>query len=291
MAFEGTADAFVCEVLRGQISAALKLAALHVRVVEETALRERLAQQQFLGELAIAKRIQTALVPTEYGVAGLDIAAGMTAADQVGGDYYDVHVVNDGAFIAMGDVTGHGLLAGLIMVMMQSAVTALVGAGPEVSVKKVVCGCNDVLRHNIRERLGTDEHATFTILRYFTDGRVCYAGAHEDLILLRAGAERCQLIETTGMWLGIVEDIASLTDERELRLEPSDLLVLYTDGLTEARNATEEQFGIERVCRLIERHAAESVARIYEVLLAEVQSWAPVQQDDITLCVLRYNGP
>jgi phosphoserine phosphatase RsbU/P len=287
VAFGGDCDPFVCEAVRSQLSAALQLAALHARVIEETTLRERLSRDQMLGELAVARRIQTAMNPKSLAVPGLDLSAGMLPADQVGGDYYDVFNTVDGCWIGIGDVTGHGLLAGMIMLMMQSAVCALVDTLPDGSPAQIVRRLNHVMRLNIRERLGETDHATFVMLRYRSGGLVTMAGAHEDVVVYRAATRRCERYVTSGIWLGIAEDIEAETIDQSFTLECGDLMLLYTDGLIEARSTDHEEFGIERVERILQASARAPVDDIRQQLLAAVLAWTPVQQDDVTLIVGR----
>jgi serine phosphatase RsbU (regulator of sigma subunit) len=205
----------------------------------------------------------------------------------VGGDYFDLFNADDGCWIGIGDVTGHGLLAGMIMLMMQSAVSALVNGLPDASPSRIVSQLNRVLRLNIRERLGESDHATFAMLRFRSDGRLMLAGAHEDPIVYRAAAGRCERIALRGVWLGIAEDIEADTPDQNARLERGDILLLYTDGLIEARSATNEEFGIERVEHVLCSNSRAAVATIYENLVSAVRSWTPVQQDDVTLIVAR----
>jgi len=285
--FGGEADPFVCEAVRNQLGAALELASLHTRVVAETALRERLAREQFLGELAVARRIQTALIPRELLVPGLEVVASMDPADQVGGDYYDVINAADGCWLAIGDVTGHGLLAGMIMLMMQSAVTGIIYTLPEGTPSQVINQLNRVMHLNVRERLDASEHATFVILRYRSDGTVAFAGAHDDLIVYRSERARCERYGASGIWLGILADVTECTQDASFHLAVGDILLLYTDGLTEARNANGEMFGIERVEELLQAHSRAPASEIQQRLLNAVRAWAPVQQDDVTLIVAR----
>jgi len=288
LAIDAEADVFVCENLRVQVGAALKLGATHRRVVEETAARERLARSALEGEVAIAKRIQSALEPKHHQVPGLDISASATPADQVGGDYYDIVPVPGGAWLAIGDVTGHGLLSGLIMLMIQSILGTLVRRDLDERPGRLVADLNRGLVPNLRERLAQDEFATLVLLRYYGDGRVRFAGAHESIIVCRAATGRCEQIPTSGVWIGIKDDIEGETPDQQLQLEPGDLLVLYTDGLIEARNAQNEMFDLERVCALIEAHAQAEPEAIRGALLEAVRAWTPVQQDDVTLIVARY---
>jgi len=287
VALGGEADSFICEAVRSQLSASLKLGALHTRVVEETALRERLAHERLLGELAVGRRIQTALIPKRIAIPEFEVAAGMLPADQVGGDYYDIFATTDGCWIAIGDVTGHGLLAGMIMLMIQTAVATLVKGFPDATPAQLVCQLNAVINLNIRERLGQTDHATFVMLRYRNGGQFTLAGAHEDLVIYRAAERRCERVAQHGIWIGIAENIAAATHDETFSLAPGDLLLLYTDGLIEARSATKEEFGIERVEQVLSASASAPVDDIYANLIAAVRAWTPVQQDDITLVVIR----
>ncbi len=291
MLFDTQADPLVCESLRAQVGGSLMLRSLHQRIVAETALRERLAREQLQGEMAIARRLQTALSPRVLEVPALRIAASMLPADEVGGDYYDVVALPEAAWIGIGDVTGHGLLSGLVMLMIQSIVGTLVRARPNAKPSELVVDLNAGLVPNIRERLVQEEHATFMLLRYTPDGRVDYAGAHEDLVVYRSAERRCEILPSVGVWIGIRKGIEDVTVDQSLQLGAGDVLVLYTDGITEAQNAHFEQFGIARVAELVERNATESVESLLSKLLSAVREWSPTQRDDLTCLVLRYEPP
>lgn len=290
VAFRGDADPLVCETLRGQMGASIKMARLHSQVVEETALRERLAQEKLLGELNTARNIQTTLIPAVPMVRGLDLAASMRPADRVGGDYYDFFEGEDAFWVAVGDVTGHGLEAGLIMLMLQSMTSAVLRTRVANTSSQVVTDVNRALQPNIRDRLKTNDHVTYAVLKIRPDGRVQYAGAHEDILVYRAASKKCESIATEGLWLGILPDVGPMTENFEFSLERGDVIVLYTDGITEARNARGEHFGLDRTIALIERHGAGDVEKLRASIEDRVLAWTPVQQDDLTLVVLRYDG-
>lgn len=242
-------------------------------------------------ELQIARHIQTAILPRDLSVDGLEVAAMMVPATEVGGDYYDVLPFPSGAWFGIGDVSGHGVGAGMIMLMVQSAVAALTRRSPR-SPREVVVDLNKLLFDNIRRRLREKDHVTFSLLRYSLDGTVRFAGAHEDFIIWRAATRRCELVHTPGVWLGAVEFIAEQTQEREVKLQPGDLLVLYTDGLIEARNAERELFGLKRLCATIEELARSprSVAEICDAVIGRTMQWCATQADDATLLLARYHG-
>lgn len=264
------------------------LASAMNRMVAEIADgRSRIAATQRLQrEMEIATRIQTSILPRRHDVRGLDLAARMLPATEVGGDYYDVLPVDDGCWIAIGDVTGHGLTAGLVMMMLQSVVAAMVRATPAARPRELVTAINRILVDNIRERLQQDDHVTFSLLRVYGDGRLVFAGAHEDMILRRAagGVER---VETPGAWLGVRPDIERATVDSTCRLEEGDVLVLFTDGVTEAPSAAGERFGMDRLTEAVTRADATTAASVRDAVLAAVQAWGTVREDDVTLVVAR----
>lgn len=154
----------------------------------------------------------------------------------------------------------------------------------------VLHAMNAALYCNIRERLGQEEHATLTILRYTRDGRVRFAGAHEEIIVHRAATGRVELIPTPGMWVGIQP--AYEAEESELQLEDGDLMVLYTDGVIEARNPAQKLFGVERLVPPVQGSGTEPVQRLCDRIVSAVLEWSPVPEDDVTVLVARHRaGP
>ncbi len=288
LAVDGAASPRICELLRTHVGTAIKLGALHRRVIEETAARERADQLQLEGEVAIARQLQTALSPKNPRVDSLEIAACIAPAKQVGGDYCDVIEVPGGAWLCIGDVTGHGLLSGLIMLMIQSMVTALARSRPDATPAELLALVNQGLTPNIRERLEKEEHATMLAVRFSRDGRLELAGSHDDPLIYRKRSGRGEFIPTEGVWVGILEDIRECTPNQELQLEPGDILVLYTDGIVEARNAHGVQLGRERLCALVEEHAPRGPQAIQTALFEAVSAWTPLIVDDLTCLIARY---
>jgi hypothetical protein len=239
-------------------------------------------------EMEIAKRIQTSILPTHTGVRSLEIAASMMPATDVGGDYYDVIPVDDGAWIAIGDVAGHGVQAGLIMMMVQSVVASATKTRPDATPTELWNALNRVLIENVRGRMRCDEHVTFSLMRYTDDGRLVFAGAHEDVIVCRADSGKCEHIQTPGTWLGIDEALGSTIVDTTATLRAGDVMVLYTDGITEARNAKREMFGRFRLAEVIERHRAEPSEVIRQKIIDAVTEWMDTQDDDVTVLVVRY---
>lgn len=259
--------------------------AMNHMVAEIEKSRDQLAEKERLErELEIATRIQTSMLPQSFDVHRMDIAAKMIPATEVGGDYYDILPVKDGCWIGIGDVAGHGLTAGLEMMMVQSVVSALVRENPDATPKHHLRILNQVIYDNIRNRLHQDEHITLTLF-HCDEGNVTFAGAHEDIILCRVGATECERIATPGPWLGAMRDIARVTNDSTLELAPGDLMVLYSDGITECRLPDGSQFGLDRLCDVIFEARAESVETIRDRIFEAVRPHR--QDDDMSVVVLR----
>jgi len=289
--FEAGAEPALYSMLREQIGAALKGAALHRAVVEETALRERAEREQLHKEMQIARQVQTAILPSTITVAGLELAAMMVPAADVGGDYYDVLPTETGCWIGVGDVTGHGLLASLVMMMIQSMVAVMVRADPRVSPSRIVIALNAALYDDVRHRLRRDEQATLSLLRYDRDGSLTFAGNHEEIVICRRRTGTCERIATPGLWVAAIPDVTEFTRDSRAHLEDGDLLVLFSDGVVEAMNPQRAQFGVERMCAIVDDHRARAPQQVCEAIIDAVRQWTASQRDDISVIVGRYAAP
>src|SRR6185503_19880318 len=196
----GPREGIVYESLAEQVSSALEGARLVDRLVEEATRRQAAERQRLEKEMEIAARIQTSILPRDVTVAGLEIAAAMNAATEVGGDYYDVVPVDDGCWLGIGDVAGHGLGTGLVMLMMQRGIGALARKMSDAAPRDLLLALNTMLVENVRTHLGQHEHATLTLIRYRRDGSRTFAGAHEDMLIRRVATGRCDRVETPGAW-------------------------------------------------------------------------------------------
>ena len=119
------------------------------------------------------------------------------------------------------------------------------------------------------------------------DGRVVFAGAHEDLVVFRSATGRCESIATKGAWLGAMKDIRKHVHEGSFTLLPNDLLVLYSDGIVEAANASREEFGPERLERAVEANAGRGAQAVVTALMESAAAWGPIQKDDLSALVVR----
>lgn len=254
-------------------------------------LNEAVRTAKIQEELAIARRVQTSILPRSFPVEGLEIAATMVPAEEVGGDYYDVIPFPGGCWIAIGDVSGHGLNAGLVMLMVQSALGAICRASPGGSPSDALCTLNELIFDNVRRRLEQEDFVTLSLLRIASDGRVVFAGAHEDILVARRDTGQVERIPSSGTWIGGMRDIRAVTKDRSLELRDGDVILLYTDGVTEAMNAKGKLFDPDRLCAALGRAHRSSPERIRDQVLEEVRAWMARQMDDITVLALRFRAP
>ncbi|HUS69035.1 MAG TPA: SpoIIE family protein phosphatase [Kofleriaceae bacterium] len=258
---------------------------------ELAASRALLAEKERLErELQIASRIQTSIVPRAPSLAGYRVATHMATADEVGGDYYDVHETEAGGWIAIGDVSGHGLDAGLVMMMVQTAVSALVYTAPTSSPSDVLRSLNRVIFDNVHGRMQVHRHMTLSLLRMDAGGQVLFAGAHMDILVLRAATGACERVETSGTWIGIADDIDAVTVDARFSLQAGDTMILYTDGVTEATDASGQLFGLERLESTVVTHAAKDPDTVVDAIVRAVNDFQARQFDDFTIVIARRDG-
>jgi serine phosphatase RsbU (regulator of sigma subunit) len=259
---------------------------------EITALNAQLqAENLRMGaELDVTRKLQQMLLPTAtelQQIADLDIACYMEPADEVGGDYYDVLQHNGLIKIGIGDVTGHGLESGVLMVMTQAIVRALLANG-ETDPVRFLATLNRALYGNV-QRMGTDKNLTLALLDYEA-GAVRLSGQHEHMLVGRADGT-VEVVDTIdlGFPVALTDEITEFIQHTTVRLQPGDGVVLYTDGITEAENLAGEQYGLGRLCSVVRRHWAAPAEVIKECVVREVYQHMGEQRmyDDITLVVVK----
>ncbi len=241
-------------------------------------------------EVEVTRRLQQMLLPREEElkqIRDLDIAGYMQPAEEVGGDYYDVLNHNGRVKIGIGDVTGHGLESGVLMLMAQTAVRTL-QIHEEMDSGKFLTTLNRTLFENV-QRMNADKSMTLILLDY-QDGIVRLSGQHEEVLLIRQGGavERIDTMDL-GFPIGLEPNIESFVGQRELTLQLNESMILYTDGITEAENLFGEQYGIERLCDVLQRHWQKSAAGMRQAVIEDLTQFIGQQKifDDITLVVLK----
>lgn len=249
-------------------------------VAEGQAARRRDAR--FSRDYEEARQIQRALLPaTMPTVAGCQVAARWTPASGIGGDCYDVIRFSETRLaVSIADVVGKGLPAALLMSNLQAAVRAF--ATPSADPHDVCGSVNRLLCRNI----ASGKFVTFCYVAVdLAEGVVTYANAgHNPPMMIRADG-RVDHLETTGLVLGVSPDW-TYTSGR-VAFGPGDRLVCFTDGMTEARNADDVEFGEEQLSALAASTAAGSAEGLADALTAAVIAWTGgAAQDDATLIIV-----
>jgi len=243
-------------------------------------------------ELDVARRLQQMVLPMPHELRqmpGLEIVGYMQPADEVGGDYYDVlHCQQGCVCIGIGDVTGHGLESGVLMLMTQTAIRTLIDRG-ETDPVIFLNTLNRVIYQNI-QRMGVDRSLTLAMINYQA-GQLRLIGQHEEVLVVRHDGqiERMDTVDL-GFPIGMVDDIRQWVNEMTITLEAGDGVVLYTDGITEAQNAAGAFYSLERLCMVISAAWRETSAEaIKQAIIDDLRGFVSGAQvyDDVTLVVLK----
>ena len=260
---------------------------LMLREARETVARQLMAINS---DLEMARQIQLAILPRETPkIQGLDIAARYIPMSSVAGDFYDFIVVDErhvGILIA--DVSGHGLPSALIASMLQSAFAAQSAHASDPA--RVLAGLNQVLSGKFQWHFVTAAYLFVNL----EESTVNYAGAaHPPLLLWRKKSGSATEVLENGLLLGLFPD--STYSAITLPLEGGDRIVLFTDGIVEARNPSKEVFGMDRLKRFVEENHALSAERFGDALLDAVGHWSEQargegQSDDITLVAIHFKA-
>lgn len=236
-------------------------------------------------ELAQASEIQLSLLPTAApALDGYDIAGYNLPCRTVGGDYYDfVRYKDERLGVVVGDVSGKGLPAALMMSSLQARVHMLVETSPDPA------SAVTILNRNLAERCPAGKFVTFFYgLLDPATGRLTYSNAgHNYPLLLRASGE-VEELTGSGMVLGIFPSLDY--ESRETKLDPGDMLVLFSDGVTEARSPqTDEEFGNSRLVEFLMARKTEPCAETTKSLVTHVRAWGGQSSfaDDFTIVLVK----
>jgi len=240
-------------------------------------------------ELDVAGKIQKMILPKEDVFTNDDweIVGFMQPATEVGGDYYDFIPMEDCVRIAIGDVTDHRLESGVIMLMVQTAIKTMTEYAPHPAIN-VLTTVNHVLCSNLT-RMQSDRSLTLAIVDLKQDV-IQITGQHEDVIILRNGGT-IEVISTEalGFPLGLIDEVAEFFNLHEVQINKGDVIILFTDGVTEAANQQKELYGIDRLCRVANEAKNKSAKEICRVIVHDVMNFISgnIIYDDITIVVAK----
>jgi sigma-B regulation protein RsbU (phosphoserine phosphatase) len=249
-------------------------------------LDERLQKQRMEEELNLAKNIQIGLLPDPLPeIDRFDLAAINISSRQVGGDYFDfIETPEKNHLVAIADVTGKGVPASLLMANLQSMLHAL--APIDVTMSEATGSINDIIYNNTP----ADKFITFfwgIISENGTKFKYVNAG-HDPPILFRKGSDEPVLLEEGGVILGAMPTMMPY-ESAEIDLKPGDLMVFFTDGVTEAMNPEQtEEYETERLKECIRKNRNKTSQEIQDAIITDINTFSNnIQYDDITTIVLK----
>lgn len=269
------------EALAGSFNKMAENLQAHIDELKRTtAEKERLIK-----ELEIAKGIQQSFLPEkEPEIPGVDIAASNIPAKEVGGDFYDfIPIASDQWGLTIADVSGKGVPAALFMALSRTLVRASTTGNP--NIRDGIEKANDLICQDARTGMFV---TLFYAILDAKKKQLKYVNAgHNPPLLLRQPSSATILLKADGIALGVMDGIT--LEEAEVQLEHGDLITLFTDGVTEAINEKEEQFGQQRLLELVEANRAlpakEIIRKVQEAVAAH--SGGQPQFDDITLMIIK----
>ena len=267
----------------------LQTLAQHASVAIDNAnLYQRLAAQERMAqEMTLARQIQQHMLPASAPeIAGYEIAGGSAPALEVGGDYFDYIQPQQNNYIMIGDVSGKGVPAALVMSIVRALIRAYLEfeASPANMLRKV--------NRTISLDLEQEMFVTMSGLQLDEKAhRLTVARAGHEPVLICHGDGSLERLTPPGAALGMLdaEDFDEVLAEMSYTVQSGDTVLLYTDGITEAQNTAHEEFGARRLEQLVQKSTDLSARELFERIIDEVQSFTSgmSQLDDITLVVIR----
>jgi len=262
-----------------------------ISVENHRLLNQAIENERYQEELKIAQRVQKALLPLHLDHPdSFDICAYSNTADEVGGDYYDTYQVDENHFVLIiGDVSGKGTSAAFHMAQMKGVFQSLIQLGlrPAEFMEKANSALSKCLERNHFITASIFEidvaHQTF-----------CHARAgHIPTLWYKASERTAEFISIEGLGLGIVRNLTykNHVHEKTFDYQSGDILVLLTDGILEGRNETGEQFGNERIKKIVEEHPQKSPIDLQQVLIDSLHLFVGgdgMIDDDYSLLVVKF---
>lgn len=244
-------------------------------------------RERMIDELTIAASLQRDILPlSSPQISGLQVIAKNRPATEVGGDIFNFITSKDKTYIYIGDVTGHGVAAALIMTMATSLISVF--ADSCNSAYEILVSVNRYIKRHVKRAM----YMTMVMLSWDAKTqKLTYVGAgHEHVLVYHVDTGVCDAILSGGIALGMVPDNSKLIKEREINWDDGDFVVIYSDGITEARNVEGELYGLERLKKsLIEFAPQYSAEGVNYHIAQDVSAFARghVQDDDMSLIVIK----
>jgi len=276
------ADDFVTKGSETEVLFARIRALLRVKRYQD---QLRNLNQQITRDLQIARRVQEALVPSRsFRGPRIEIRSAYLPSEELSGDFYDYFLQDNMTYLFVADVSGHGLPAAILVSLLKSYIHTEADAKTRLS--DLMARLNDFL---FSVSLPT-QFATAQLFRVDGEGNLSYSNAaHPGFLLLQRGHGKATMLEDPSPLLGAMPDMAYV--ENAVKVEPGDTLFVYTDGLTDRRNASGEFYSIDRIAKLLETNRDRDLNTSYDAIYEDVKTFLATDEfkDDIAFVVTRFH--
>lgn len=246
-------------------------------------------EERMSEELSVAASIQRSVLPKSIiNIPKFDVVCKTRPSEEIGGDSFAIRELNGDYFLYIGDVTGHGAPAGLIMMMVNTLFDVLLSDFPD---------CKDIavnINHILKPRVNATMFMTTLFFQYNPENKfIEYTGCgHEHIIIYRAEEGVTEVFAAGGIALAMSDDISGIIEKKKINLNKGDVICLYSDGITEAMNENGELFGLDNLSDLVKKYShLESSMEIFSSISDELSKFTKktVQIDDMTLIIMKYN--
>ena len=261
----------------------VSIAINNAKIYSELLIKERMSN-----ELDVASRIQKKILPADMDeIFGLEIAQYFEPAKEIGGDYYDYTILDDNVFsITIADVSGKGVPAAFLMALGRSVLKTLTLTG-DFAPNENLNELNKIIYSDITE----DMFITMIHSKYNRENKTLYYSnaGHNPLVVYRAKEDTVELHTVKGVAIGFLDEYRY--KQGEIQLDKGDIVIFYTDGITEAENKDKEMFGTDRLKEVIYQNKDKSPKELREEILEAINRFRKdyEQTDDLTFVILKSN--
>lgn len=261
----------------------VSIAINNAQIYSELIVKERISN-----ELDVASRIQKKILPADVDeIFGLEIAQYFEPAKEIGGDYYDYTILDDNVFsITIADVSGKGVPAAFLMALGRSVLKTLTLTG-DFAPNENLNELNKIIYSDITE----DMFITMMHSKYNKENKTLYYSnaGHNPIVVYRASTDSIELHTVKGVAIGFLEEYKYR--QGEIQLNKGDIVIFYTDGITEAENSNKKMFGLERLKEVIYNNKNKSPKELRKVILESINRFRKdyEQTDDLTFVILKSN--
>ena len=261
----------------------VSIAINNAKIYSELLIKERMSN-----ELDVASRIQKKILPADMDeIFGLEIAQYFEPAKEIGGDYYDYTILDDNVFsITIADVSGKGVPAAFLLALGRSVLKTLTLTG-DFAPNENLNELNKIIYSDITE----DMFITMIHSKYNRENKTLYYSnaGHNPLVVYRAKEDTVELHTVKGVAIGFLDEYRY--KQGEIQLDKGDIVIFYTDGITEAENKDKEMFGTDRLKEVIYQNKDKSPKELREEILEAINRFRKdyEQTDDLTFVILKSN--